>query len=285
MHLAVGGSVAALRQILRLRTRQARGCALVRAPRPEATDVGGHISVTANGFRRRAGRGSSRTSVRARIITPTSARSTNVTLELRSMTTPRTQARNLTHEFELMDRFVDPSLWIEAGVIVVIGALFLMLITRATGYLSKQPSFTPLAFRPVRLIIRWAVILVIAGLLLNKLFAIDLMNMIVGGLALIAIGVVAVWSMLSHTTATMLLILLRPFRIFDWITFPGEEVGGKVVDVNLFFTLLDNGEGEHFIIPNNVFFQKTIRHIPGRSEERIELHEQLERGEPAREGK
>jgi small-conductance mechanosensitive channel len=182
-----------------------------------------------------------------------------------------------------MDRFADPSLWIEAGAILVVGALTLMLIMRATAYLARQANFTPLALGPVRFLIRWAVILVIAGLLLNKLFAIDLMSIIVGGLAFVAIGVVAVWSMLSHTTATMLLILLKPFRIFDWINFPGEEVGGKVTDLNLFFTLLDNEEGEHFIIPNNVFFQKTFRHVPGKSKERIELHEQFQRKEPAKE--
>lgn len=182
-----------------------------------------------------------------------------------------------------MDRFADPSIWIEVGLIVVVGALALWLIMRATNYLGKQANFAPLAFRPVRLIIRWVVILIIVGLLLNKLLAVDLVNMIVGGLALVAIGVVAVWSMLSHATATMLLILLRPFRIFDWITFPGEEVGGKVIDVNLFFTLLDNEAGDHFIIPNNMFFQKTFRHVPGKGKEKIELYEQLERAEPARE--
>ena len=182
-----------------------------------------------------------------------------------------------------MDRFLDPSLWLEAGVILVVGVLVLMLIMRSMTYFAKHANFTPLAFRPVRFIIRWAVILVIVGVLLNKLFAVDLMNIIVGGLAFVAIGVVAVWSMLSHTTATMLLILLRPFRIFDWINFPGEEVGGKVIDLNLFFTLLDNEQGEHFIIPNNVFFQKTFRHVPGKSEQTIELHEQLQRAEPARE--
>lgn len=182
-----------------------------------------------------------------------------------------------------MDRLTDPSTWIEAGIIFIIGVVALWIITRGTTLLAGKANFAPLAFRPVRSIIRWVVVLIIAGLLLNKLFAVDLMSMIIGGLALIAIGVVAVWSLLSHTTATMLLILLRPFRIFDWINFPGEEVDGKVVDVNLFFTLLDNENGEHFIIPNNVFFQKTFRHIPGKSKERIELHEQLERAEPAHE--
>jgi len=180
-----------------------------------------------------------------------------------------------------MERFADPSLWIQAGVIVVVGTLILMLALRGMRYLARKAEISKLAVRPVGFLIRWAAIFLILGLLVNKLFAVDLMSIIIGGLAMVAIGVVAVWSLLSHTTSTMLLILLRPFRIYDWITFPGEEVGGRVVDLNLFYTLLDNEEGEHFIIPNNSFFQKTFRHVPEKGKEKIELHEQLERSEPA----
>lgn len=106
------------------------------------------------------------------------------------------------------------------------------------------------------------------------------MAVIGGALALVAIGIVAVWSLMSHLTATMLLILLRPFRVHDWIDFPGEDVQGNVVDLNLFFTLLDNRSGEHFIIPNNLFFQKSFRHVPQKTGARIELHEQLDRSKP-----
>ncbi len=182
-----------------------------------------------------------------------------------------------------MDRFADLSLWIDVAAILVVGSIVLYLLLQSIRFLSKRVFSTPLTFRPLRVVVKWAGIFIIVGLLINRIFAIDLMSIIVGGLALVAIGVVAVWSILSHTTATFLLIMLRPFRIHDWITFPGEDVGGKVIDLNLFYTLLDNEEGEHFIIPNNQFFQKTIKHIPGKRTEKIELFEQLDRSEPASE--
>lgn len=182
-----------------------------------------------------------------------------------------------------MDRITELSLWIEVGVIVIVGGLLLLLLMRALRYVAGWANITDLALRPLKFVVRWVGILLIAGLVINKIFQVDLLNLIVGGFALVAIGVVAVWSILSHMTATALLILFRPFSIHDWINFPGEEVGGRVIDLNLFYTLLNNDEaGEHFIVPNNLFFQKTFRHIPGKGSEKIELHEQLERKKPAR---
>ena len=175
-----------------------------------------------------------------------------------------------------MDKFQDLSLWIEAGGVIVIGAVLLLAASRVVQLLANRAHLSPLTVRPIRLLLRWAGILVIVGLLANKIFDVDLMGLIFGGLALVAIGVVAIWSLLSHMTATMLLILLEPFRINDRIGFPGEEVAGRVVDLNLFYTLLDNEEtGEHFIVPNNHFFQKAVRHIPSKGGEKIELHQQL----------
>ncbi len=181
-----------------------------------------------------------------------------------------------------MERLTDLTVWIDVGAILVVGGILLLLLMRATGYMAEWANISELAFRPIKFVIRWAGLLIIAGFVVNKIFEIDLLNLIVGGFALVAIGVVAVWSMLSHMTATFLLILFRPFKIHDWINFPGEEVGGHVIDLNLFYTLLENDEaGEHFIIPNNLFFQKTFRHVPGKGKEKIELHEQLERSTPA----
>ena len=152
------------------------------------------------------------------------------------------------------------------------------MLTRVAQFLARQAKLEPIAARPIGVLLRWAGILVILGLLVNKLFGIDLMGLILGGLALVAVGVVAVWSMLSHMTATILLILLKPFQIGHWIGFSGEEVAGRVVDVNMFYTLLDNDEtGEQYIIPNNHFFQKTIRHTPGKGRGKAALHEQLAR--------
>ncbi len=175
-----------------------------------------------------------------------------------------------------MNTYQDYSLWIEIAVIILVGGILLALFSKAARILARKTNLEPIAARRVGALLRWIGILVILGLLVNKLFGIDLMGVILGGLALVAIGVVAVWSMLSHITATLLLVVLKPFQVGHWIGFPGEEVAGRVIDFNLFYTHLENEDtGEHFIIPNNQFFQKPIRHTPGKGRGKGELSEQF----------
>jgi small-conductance mechanosensitive channel len=86
--------------------------------------------------------------------------------------------------------------------------------------------------------------------------------------AMIAIGFVAVWSVLSNLLCTVMLIIFHPFRIGDEIEIidPAMTAGmeGKVKNINLMFTSLyeqsESGavRGE-IMIPNNLFFQKIIR--------------------------
>ena len=74
-----------------------------------------------------------------------------------------------------MDKFWDLSLWIEVGAIVAIGAVLLLAASRAVQLLASRARLAPLTVRPIRFVLRWAGILVIVGLLANKLFDVDLM--------------------------------------------------------------------------------------------------------------
>jgi len=88
-----------------------------------------------------------------------------------------------------------------------------------------------------------------------------------GVLVLLAIGFVAVWSLLSNLLCSVLLIIFAPFRIGDEIEVQDPAspvtVRGRVRDINLMFTTLvmtdENGEESLLRAPNNIFFQKYIR--------------------------
>jgi small-conductance mechanosensitive channel len=86
---------------------------------------------------------------------------------------------------------------------------------------------------------------------------------------MVAIGFVASWSVISNVFCALLLILTRPFRLDDWIEFPGEPAHGKVRELNLVYTILDDEDGCTYRIPNSLFFQKVIRRRD--SEHPIEL--------------
>jgi len=104
-----------------------------------------------------------------------------------------------------------------------------------------------------------------------------------GVLALIAIGFFAVWSVLSNVLCSILLIIFPPFRIGDEIEIQEPtanfSVRGKVVSTNMLFTSLQatNGGGEEadgtiLRVPNNIFFQKYVRCIPGRGTESLQKY-------------
>lgn len=90
-------------------------------------------------------------------------------------------------------------------------------------------------------------------------------------LVLVAIGFIAVWSVLSNASCALFLVIFAPFRIGDEIELiepslqePGKSgVKGKVIDITLLYTTLVESEaGEELVtvrIPNNQFFQKAIR--------------------------
>jgi small-conductance mechanosensitive channel len=98
------------------------------------------------------------------------------------------------------------------------------------------------------------------------------------GLAALAIGFIAAWSMLSNATAALLVLTFRPFRLGDKVELlelNGAGLGGQVVDINLMYTTLtvqqeesDQPPDHQFLqIPNSLFFQKVLRtrspHAPG----------------------
>ncbi len=82
-----------------------------------------------------------------------------------------------------------------------------------------------------------------------------------------AVAFFAAWSVLSNIFCSLLIFVMRPFRLFDHIELleGGDKPGlrGQVVDVNLVYTTLeetdDEGRPTVLQVPNNLFFQRTTR--------------------------
>lgn len=82
---------------------------------------------------------------------------------------------------------------------------------------------------------------------------------IAGFLGLVAIGFFAVWSILSNIFAGIAIFFNRPFKIEDTIEIVPDGIRGKVIDINSFFIILKDTEGNTIQIPNNMVFQKIIK--------------------------
>jgi len=187
---------------------------------------------------------------------------------------------SLTDYFEKsVELFSAP--FIKSALVIVAGYLVYKLICRALKKISAK-GFLDYQLRIILGgLVKWIIIVAVIlsclgffGVSVGTLWA-----ALSGMLALIAIGFIAVWSVLSNILCSILLIIFPPFRIGDEIEIQEPtanfSVRGKVVSTNMLFTSLEvmNGEetdGTILRVPNNVFFQKYVRCIPGRGTESLQ---------------
>ena len=165
---------------------------------------------------------------------------------------------------------------------VVLGTLVLLfLVKRGFALLTSRGKISAPDVAMTHKAIKW-VVSVVAFLLLIGVFGFDvggLWTMLSTVLAMVAIGFVAAWSLLSNISSTAMIILFRPFGVGDVLEFVGEEgVRGRVVDLNFLYTTLETTDGEVLQIPNNQFFQKVLKRKKG--VEGVSLTEQLKKEAP-----
>lgn len=99
------------------------------------------------------------------------------------------------------------------------------------------------------------------GLGLLVIWGINIANMwvvITSMIGIVAIGFVAVWSILSNIVAGLILLTSKHVRIGDEITIDPEKAKGTVKDVGTMFTVLEKKNGDSIMVPNNLIFQRMV---------------------------
>jgi small-conductance mechanosensitive channel len=184
-----------------------------------------------------------------------------------------------------MDWFNLPLLTEEQNekLIYIIGVVLLMFVaihlaSRGLAVLAGKSGDPILAARAIRTLVRWVFMLIAAALILSR-FQIDLWTFLTGILAMIAVGFVAVWSILSNILAAFIMILFKMFAVHDEIEFAGEPVKGRIVDFTLFFMVLRAEDGRLSHVPNNLVFQKVV--LCRKGGQQIGMHEALRQEGPA----
>ena len=79
---------------------------------------------------------------------------------------------------------------------------------------------------------------------------------------LVAIGFVAVWSVLSNVLCSIILLAARPFRVGQRVGLPPDDMEGVVEEVTLLHTVLRTDDGGRLKVPNNLFFQRVLQIRP-----------------------
>ena len=149
----------------------------------------------------------------------------------------------------------------------------LMLRCREKQYLSEAVT----AF--IIDLSRWLILgmTVLIGLWLFGVNVSHILTLLSTFLVLIAVGFIALWSVLTNILCGFLLLLFRPFRFGDVIELrdPEKEKGfaGIAVGLNMFYTTLQDltNNGVYMKVPNTMFFQRIIICHEGEDTEELKL--------------
>jgi small-conductance mechanosensitive channel len=129
-----------------------------------------------------------------------------------------------------------------------------------------------------------SILWLIATLLIMNLWGVSvggLWTLLVSAAAVIGVGFLAVWTIISNITASFFITIWRPFHLGHTIEVLPENLKGRVVDRNMMFTVVREEGGTLLHIPNNLFFQKMFRVSGNRELSHFEFLENQNRTESA----
>jgi small conductance mechanosensitive channel len=100
-------------------------------------------------------------------------------------------------------------------------------------------------------------------------------------LAAAGVAIGTAWSgLLSHYAAGIFMVVLRPFKVGDFVTAGG--VTGTVEEVGLFNTTINTPDNVRTFVGNNKIFSDTIQNFSANACRRVELVAQLSHGDDHR---
>lgn len=166
-----------------------------------------------------------------------------------------------------------------SGLIIVAAITAMIGVRRSVGSLKKKMPKTN-----VSKVTSWihAAIILIAAIIILQLFEFPMMVLIglVGSLCtVVLLGLISTWSTLCNFPCTLYLVATKPFSVGDELEIPGDNIKGRVIDITLAYTVLEDEEGFQVNIPNAHFLYKQFRHRAGNVS--ISLAKQLRKHDPA----
>ncbi|OBS10246.1 mechanosensitive ion channel domain-containing protein [Acidihalobacter prosperus] len=153
-------------------------------------------------------------------------------------------------------------------ILLLAGALAILLLQRWLGRaLARLRRHTPISIDTALFLQRlgagllWTVLALVAlrfmGINVDGLWAI-----IASTLAVVGVGLLAVWTMVSNITASLFIWIWRPYELGERIELLPDGLKGRAVDRSLMFTEIREEDGSTLMVPNNLFFQRVIRRAP-----------------------
>jgi small-conductance mechanosensitive channel len=151
-----------------------------------------------------------------------------------------------------------------AVLLIAASAIILLinrLISRALQRLEQRLSLPyETLVSAARLVT--GVLWLITALLVLSLWGVSvsgLWTLLVSAAAVIGVGFLAVWTMISNVTASLFITVWRPFHRGHTVELLPENLKGRVAGRNMMYTIIREESGALLHVPNNLFFQKMFR--------------------------
>ncbi|TQI71877.1 small conductance mechanosensitive channel [Gramella sp. Hel_I_59] len=149
---------------------------------------------------------------------------------------------------EYANKFIDylPTL-IGAIVLLLVGLWVIKLIVKYLKKLFDKKDYDPTLEKFTVNAASWGLKIILFVLVITQLGVESASLVAAIGAAGLAIGL-ALQGSLSNLAGGVLIIVLKPFKVGDWIEAQG--VSGSVVEISLFYTKLDTFGNQRVVIPN-----------------------------------
>ena len=155
-----------------------------------------------------------------------------------------------------------------AVLLLVVGLLVIRLLTRTAAKIMEQKSLDP-SLRPF---LKTLINLGLKTLLIISVIStlgVEMTSFVaVLGAAGLAIGL-ALQGTLQNLAGGVVILLLRPFRVGDYIDGGGHS--GTVYEIQIFNTILRTLDNSHIVIPNSDLSNSSIKNYSTEELRRIDL--------------
>ncbi|MGE0485569.1 MAG: mechanosensitive ion channel domain-containing protein [Gammaproteobacteria bacterium] len=163
---------------------------------------------------------------------------------------------------------------LRAAAVVVLAVGVHVLVRRTVRRLHGRGTLSENAGFIARAVSKWGLTVVVLLSVMQQ-FGVSVHSLwtaLSAVFVMLAVGFIAMWSVLSNVLCALFLVVFAPFRIGDRIEIlevSAKEVDkrglrGKVTGMDLIYTtLLDESDRSTIRVPNNLLFQRAIRTISG----------------------
>ena len=86
----------------------------------------------------------------------------------------------------------------------------------------------------------------------------------------VAVGLALQWS-LSNFAGGILILLLKPFVVGDYIAVPQEGIEGTVKEIQIFYTKMATVDNQTVVVPNSILTSNSLTNVTARPERKLDL--------------